>query len=299
MYLKSVHLDSSYFADHACLWARFEDFSQPPKIRMWKKPSKIPWDQLNKVNQEDDKTLSKTTLMAAHTVAGLVCESAATPALRECTSGLNENINYHDYDMSNEYEDIAKTLEAEVELKLKENNLPPLQSHQKGRGVAREVRWVQEFSSPPKLCRESDLQPEYHGLDIRHAQWVRQARRCHNYAQLVKQHIPEITPKHEHKDKLWQSIVSTSGFSMPFRKWWNQQSCKEMPHFPQCPPPYPEACVLARVMTRHLRQFEQSLRQPRIHNAKTRRQNDANLIFKDIQDKSPEPVQMLVSETNQ
>lgn len=294
MYLKSVHVDSSFFADHACLWAKFEDFSKPPLIPMWKKPSKLPWEQIHQPDKnslDDPLTLFNSTTSAAHAVAGLA-EQTATLALSECT----DRSEYQNEDMSNEYEAIAKTLEDEFDLKLKERNLPPLQSHQKGRCSTREVRWVQEFSVPPVQGRENDLQPEYHGPDRKHAQWVRQTRRCINFAQLVKQNIPITSLKHVHRDQLWRSIETATGFSMPFRNWWNKQCCKEMPEFPKQPPDYVTACLLARIMTKHLRNLEQSLSRARIHKAKIRRENDTNVIFADIQDRAPEPVQMLVSE---
>ena len=298
-YLKSVHVDSSFFADHACLWAKFEDLSRPPIIPMWKKPTKIPWDQIlktEKCRKIEETTLFKTKPMSAHAVAGLDGTSPSTLAPSEWNTRDEQNNNHNNEDLSDEFADIAKSFEMEVDFRLKANNLPSLQTHQKGRANTREGRWVQEFGSPPKQARENDLQPEYHGVDMRHAQWVRQARRCINLAQLTKQNIPIHSSKDEHRDKLWQSIQKASCFSMSFRKWWQKQMCSEMMFLPETPPNYAEACTIARIMTKHLRNFEQSLRRARISQAQQRRQNDANLVFKDIQDNPPEPVQMLVSE---
>ena len=199
--------------------------------------------------------------------------------------------------MSDEYANIAKLFEESVNHQMTELGLAPLQTHQMGRAQTREVKWIQDYEVPPKQGREGDIQPTYHGIDFKHAQWIRQLRRCANIEALSQQPYPADSQQSVQRDRVWQSILKATGFGMSFKKWWKQQACCDLPELPGPPPNRHEAEVLVKIMTKQLRHMEETLLRSRVQQSKLRRQTDANAIFQDLRDDTPQPVQMLVNDS--
>ena len=284
MYLKTVQVDNTFFADHACLWATFHDLGSPPMIPFWKQPSKIQWEKIAQ---------SKTTQMAKdeHALAGLEALSP-TPAVCVNSRGQSESD-----DKTEEYANIARLFEEVVDNQLRDLDLEPLQNHQKGRGQTREVKWIQEYEVPPKQGREGDFQPLFHGTDLKHAQWIRQLRRCTNIAAISNKECAIDSHKSTHRDFLWQSILRAKGFGMSFSRWWKMKNCKSLPELPGPPPDSHDSMVIVDQMKKQVQNLEEYLLKTRVKQAKLRRQTDANAIFQDLRDDAPQPVQMLVNDS--
>ena len=262
LYLQDVFVDDTWFPDHAVLRASFRDLGSPPTFPVWKQPSPIDWAEV-----------------------GI----------------LPESIVAHDFpknDMNAWYSAIAKNLEDRVDISLKSQHKPVLKPHQTGRAQTMEVRWVTEFGSPPKVAREGEIQPEFHGLDKQHSKWIRQARRIASFVRGTKHVSHHDSNLAQHLDQLWQSIRRAPGFSESFPKWWAHHQTCGIPQLPVAPPKWDVAKEIETNFILQLRQLEQALNAKRIHLAKQRRQDDPNIIFRDLRADPPAPVQVLIDECN-
>ncbi len=295
MYLQDVHIDSTYFADHACLWAQFSDFSKPPKIPMWKQPAKFDWMAIKQADKPSAKP-KQSSQCEQQVVQNPEVQNQQAPPQPEWRwkeeIGTNCRVQK---DMSDEYEAIANQFETETQ-QLMQSHQIVVKPHQLGRCKTREVRWIQEYSSPPRQGRYGDSQPQFHGLDLKHAQWLRQLRRCESLVATLKKDTPWDSNQSIQKDRVWQSIVKANGFGKPFRQWWQELGITELPTLPGPPPKHNQAIVILRGMNQHFRNLESTLLKTRITEAKQRRENDVNYIFRDLKEDPPQPIQMLVDD---
>lgn len=277
-YLVKVCVDDTYFKDHSCLWAEFSDLGRPPMLPLWKQPQAIEW--------------------------GKIVEDAETnqfPESRENLSNLGDDNLDQSQKSTNksndEFASIGKTLENFADLLCNKNGKPKLSKSQQGRCQITEVKWVQEYSAPPKHGRHCDLQPKFHGINLQHAQWLRQSRRCASLCQVVKQTCGIDDHRNQHRDKLWQAILSANGFESSFAEWWVKLQIPTLPKLPGPPPAYHQASIVAVEMEKQLRTFELNLNKQRMQAARQRRHDDPNVIFRDLRSDPPQPVQMLVNQS--
>eukprot|EP00435_Cladocopium_sp_Y103_P013896 s4170_g3.t1 len=255
MYLQDVVVSDSYFKDHAVLAVKLSSLGAPPLMPLWRMPRPIKWDEVPTMPDKEFPPLDTS------------CPSQA-------------------------YANMLVTFETEVSQVLLTTHKPTLLQAQKGRGQTREVTMRAEFSAPPKKGRPGDLAPEYHGVDVRHAKWLRQARRLVNYAHLSNQPnlvLSQVT----HKEKLWKSIQTAKGFSPSFLAWWNE-NCSEVAALGEAEPSPTMANLVAQTFETKLRQFEKLLARSRVADAKQRRHQDPNVIFKDLQSEAQLPCQTLL-----
>ena len=257
VYLESIIVDDTYFKDHAILAARFGNLGSPPKLPLWRMPKPIDWNEV--------PTLPD--LEKAPQEAGTADTSAA-------------------------YAEIMQQFEGEVNTMLVHKDKKPLNKQQLGRGQTREVHLVVEFSAPPKKGRPGDLETGYHRIDPGHSKWLRQARRLVNLARLTK--VSEPTPTHQrHKYRLWQSILQASRFTPSFAAWWNQHLGAHAAIGEECPGPNASQ-IISECFNKRLRAFEKMLSKQRVGEAKLRRNQNPNLIFRDLQPEGQIPCQSLL-----
>ena len=275
MYLQRVCVDDTYFKDHVCLWTQFTDLGKPPMLPLWKQPLPIEWKKIVKDDKQKHLDAEK-----------FVPEEQDLPE-----STMQEE------NLTTQYAAIGQELEQFADRCLCHMGQSKLNKNQQGRCQTLEVKWVQEYSAPPKHGRECDVQPLFHGINMQHAQWLRQARRCSSLCQVVQQASGINDARCYHKDKLWQAILSSAGFGTSFAEWWTQLKHPEMPSLPGPPPSFAQASILAVGMEKQLRQFEKELNKHRMQAARVRRQDDPNVIFRDLRADPPQPVQMLVNQT--
>ena len=258
LYLQDVFVDDTWFPDHAILRAVFKDLGKPPSIPVWKQPSPIDWVKV-----------------------GMLAEKSPQQTFPKD-------------DMNTWYASIATALEDRVDKQLQSLNKPGLLKSQKGRAQTMEVRWVTEFSSPPRAAREGETQPEFHGIDQQHSRWLRQLRRLESYTRGTEQCLQYDSHKALHQDQLWQSIHRASGFGVNFATWWQENQRCGICRLPDAPPTRQVAEELTQHFCELFRKLEQSLNARRIHLAKQRRLDDPNIIFRDLKADSPAPVQVLI-----
>ena len=97
-----------------------------------------------------------------------------------------------------------------------------------------------------------------------------------------------------HRQQLWQSIQSAAGFSPTFPRWWGDTNPDQT--MPNEPPGPEEATRLCNSFHKSLTAFEKALNQQRTASAKQRRTEDPMLIFRDLKQPPPQPVQMLLNQ---
>lgn len=255
MYLEDVVVDPNTFKDHAVLSVALASLGSPPKIPMWKQPFQIDWSQ--------------------------------TPDLTdlEVTAQLQGSTD-------SQYLSVMSTFEHAIDHQLVQQSKPKLHRRQKGRAATTEVHWVTEYSRPPKKAREGEIQPKFHGIDPYHAKWLRQVRRLHNLVKLRSRDSPNPIQL-EHADQLWESIYKSPGFTPNFLAWWNQAHGDKAAVTTQLPA-LPTLQVVCRHVEEDLIKYEKLLNKSRISQAKKRRIDDPNVIFRDLKKESPKPCHSLL-----
>ena len=259
-YLKSVHVEDDWFADHSLLYATFHPLGKPPIAPLWRQPVEIPWE-----------------------------DCPALPDQPEADFVLPQT------DPSDKYQAICHEFESRVDAALQTKG-KQLASTAKGRAATRETRTVQEFAHPPKKGRQGDVAPEYSGTNLRHAQMLRQVRRLTNYQRVCN--LTSLSPAQvEYRSDVWRKILKAPGFSSNFRQWWENA---QHPDFPVLPVAPPSGALVNHVLDqslKELREFEASLMKTRTSEAKQRRLQDANIIFRDLQKEPAAQVQILLENT--
>ena len=263
VYLQSVFTDDSFFKDHAILAATVQNLSRPPLLPMWRQPRPIDWSQVQSIKTE-----------------------AVEPQGMEDPSSSKETT------MEDKYSQIFSTMEARVDAKLDQTHKLRLLPSQKGRATTFEIQWIQEHSQPPKPGRQGDRQPKFHGVDPTHCRWLRQVRRLRNLVKLLQKQVLQPSQLN-HASNLWHSIAQAPGFQHGFLGWWNENHGKRATlsdHIPSLT----TASIVADVFENLLDQYETVLVQTRVSEAKQRRKDNTNLIFKDLRRESPQPCTSLL-----
>ena len=255
-YLRDVQVDDTWFKDHAAIWASFHSLGDPPIVPLWKVPKPIEWSKITSLPEQGSFTLDESNLTKA-------------------------------------YAAIARAFENRVLDACQSHNVSAPTTAQLGRAATLEVRRVQEYSSPPKTSRKGEPQTGYHGIDCQHAQILRQLRRLVNYHRIAVC-VDHTSARAAHRDLLWKSVLKATGFPADFLTWVRAQ-------FPDIPvnysPPAKEVSQkLVDEVEKYLRSVEKVLRSTRIATAKQRRKDDPNIIFSDLRDAPPQPLQALIDQ---
>ena len=222
---------------------------------MWKQPSQIDWKQVPDISEEQ-----------------VLAEAQGSP--------------------DDQYRSIMCSLEQTISQQLEQHDKPLLQARQRGRAATHEVHWVVEFSKPPRKGREGEMQPAFHGIDPQHARWLRQARRLHNLLKVCSRDSLNGIQR-EHASNLWHSICKSPGFQPHFLAWWNQTHGDQAALTTALPSPQ---ClnIICTCFDADLAALEKVLNKTRVSQAKQRRVDDPNVIFKDLRKEPPKPCQTLL-----
>eukprot|EP00435_Cladocopium_sp_Y103_P015856 s1818_g3.t3 len=194
---------------------------------------------------------------------------------------------------SDQYRQVMSQLERAVDQALLGASKPCLLARQKGRGATQEIHWVSEHSQPPKHGRHGELQPSFHGIDPTHALWLRQVRRVVNLQKLASR--PSHTAQQKgHAYQLWSSILNSKGFPPCFAAWWNDTH-GSIAAISEHMPTAGTLAVVAKQLEADLTHMEKVLNKTRVGQAKQSRQDDPNVIFRDIRKEPPKPCQTLLT----
>ena len=146
--------------------------------------------------------------------------------------------------------------------------------------------------APVKVGRAGEFQPTFVGVDLRHAQFIKQLRRIQSFARLSGSQKGHRCI--DEKIYLWQSILRAPGFGDGFQKWWLRlELCVGDPLVvPVTPPEVATAWCFVGVLEREVRRLEKQLIKDR---AQRKRQTatDVNALYRAVRRDPPQQVDVL------
>ena len=135
--------------------------------------------------------------------------------------------------------------------------------------------------SPLKKARDGDVKPQYVAATFRHSQWLRQTRRLQSYIR----HVNQAGNDTAHARAVWGSILRAAGFHHSFQCWWAtcQYRTPGAPDaIPFLAPPSDVAMHIFDTMVLAFRAMEQDLHKASRQYARLRREQNPNMIFRDL-----------------
>lgn len=257
-FVTDVELNWSLFPDHAVVIVHLADFNAPPKLPIWRKPSKFGWP--------------------SH-LPDLPWDQCAVP--------------HHDPDVW--YHRIWKNAEQYAQQVHEAHGLVVC-SNQLGRATTAEVHWTNAQVAPVKPNRRGDVQSTLGTSSLQHSRWTKQVRRLQHLSRCLGDKPAQPTLV-EHRANLWHKIRTAPGFSGGFCLWWAdlpKQFIDTPDVLPVQIPTLELAMAIFSEFLAHYRQLERNLSSAKLDHAIQRRAQDPNLIFKDVQREPAEPVQTLI-----
>ena len=249
--------------DHSSLLGYFSHPQPCPPIPRWDKPANIDYSELTP--QE---------------IASQDCLPAPCHA-----------------DPTTQYAAICEQFENHVHHCLKAKGKHGLQPHQRGRGQTLQRTFRRQVVAPIKPARQGECQPTVHTWSLLHSRWITQCRRLQSYAKHVFKGSTTSTAI-EHRAALWHAIRKGLGFVGGFEAWWKDQATEQphmIPWLPQAPPDAEVAQHISQQFHQILMNMERQIINQRVQQAKRRRIEDTNRIFRDVRKPAPVPVSMLVA----
>ena len=159
----------------------------------------------------------------------------------------------------------------------------PLKSKMMGRARRTAPRKIRsQVVTPVKMARKGDFQPEYFGPSVKHAQWIRQARRLQAFSRMATNPSAALAIA---KAEAWGAILRAPGFDGSFSMWWQSCTFKTAGApvvCPIAPPDHVTAVEMFESVSGAVRDLEKSLKQRSRQYAKFRRDQNPNLVFTDI-----------------
>ena len=256
-HFESVSTIDDLFPDHAVLYARFKPWAHPEPIPFWRKPKPISWDKL-------PKTLPK---------------SLDTPVQTN---------------PDDEIARIATAFEERVNSAHINTTGVCLNSAHKGRSKTSSTVNKRVYTKTTTKSREGDITPTFFGISLQHTRWFRQLRRLESYKRMTDQ--DRTLQQKIQQDRVWRSILKSTGFPFGFRKWW----CLTVAPYagapteiPVTPPSQGTATIIYDIFEVQVKLLEQQLLQNLTQKAVQNRINNPNKIFEDIRKPCTNPVQTL------
>ena len=250
-----VVVDSTYFADHAVLYAELSGLPPSPKISVWRQPHPIPWDQLS--GDVDSP-------------ANVDVEIASLQCIPQ----------------------IFAQMETQVDDALTQLGQPRLLPQQKGRVVHEVPKLVTSQVAPLRRSRPGDVQVLFQGENFHHTLWCRQLRRLQSFSRAAASNKAD-GPSVQHRSKLWQAIRDAKeGFSHTWliRTCHAPGAPKRLPRLP---PDADCAEAIFQAFRSQFEQLETTLIQGRVRKAKQIRKDTVNVGFRDVAMPRAMPVQTL------
>ncbi len=161
-----------------------------------------------------------------------------------------------------------------------------------GRAQTRAPIPQKHHRAPVKVGRSGEFQPGFVGVDLRHAQWVKQLRRLQSFARIAGSKKGNACI--DHRWHLWQSILSAPGFPVSFRVWWGEIKLfvGDPLDVPCAPPSASVAWSMVGVLEREVTSFEQSLIRDRAK-SKPKEADDISALYRAVRRDAPKPVDLL------
>ena len=265
-WIKSVHVDDTWFADHAVLYAKFHPLGKISPVPIWKKPCPIPWEECE---VDDPQDIDQTFVEKA---------SQGSPDQR--------------------LETIMDFVEQSADGALRKRGKPGLLRNQRGRKSTKEVTRGRFPTVPLKIDRGKVCDPTFTGEHFQHYLWLRQLRRLNSCVRLISTGLTNCT-KIDHAVSLWESVKRAQGFPQGFMKWWPTRSIVWADSPTNIPEGLPSTFQIDLIFQNYKAEFqhlEQLLKTHRVRQAREARLKDPSRVYRDIARPQAVPVQTLVSQ---
>ena len=252
--------------DHSTLLGHFKLPSRPAPLPRWDRPANIDYTQMH---------------------PSVIAAAQCTPAPAQP-------------DPTAQYAAVCTRFEQHVHACLSAKGKPGLQQTQKGRGRTLQRTFRRPVVAPVKPARQGDYQPDVHTWSLLHSRWITQCRRLQSYAKHVAKGSTTSTAV-EHRAALWHAIRKALGFAGGFEHWWSEQAFAQpnmIPWIPVTPPDAALADLISQHFTQILTNMERQIINQRVLQAKRRRIEDTNRVFRDVRKPTPVPVSMLVAKAS-
>ena len=259
-WLREVHVDATWFADHSIVYGKFVSQNVPRSIPMWRKPHPLPWEEC--------------------------------PETIPCSP-----LHVTGQDSDTQLREIIETMEIAVDRTLRDSNRGGLLLAQKGRCSVVKEFWCPDPLQPPKVGRTHDPQPKFMGENMVHVRWLRQLRRLNDLVRILSK-PEEFSNRIDHVTNLWNSIKAAPGFSGGFRHAWLARTVASPGDpltIPRNVPTLECARALRDSFSREFRALEKSLVKRRVEKAKSVRMADPHKVYQDVSKPRPLPVQTIVT----
>ena len=257
--LRSVHTDSTWFPGHSILYAMIDAPGKPTPISVWRKPLALPWDEIDELQLPDPPFVASQD------------PELAFASVFEC-------------------------LEKRCDAQLRSQGKPGLLPQQFGRCLTTAPHVRRHQVTPLKAARTGEVGVTYLGENFQHVKWCRQLRRLQSLMKLLRS-PKESASVHVHAFALWKSIRRAGGFPNGFPFAWKHRTVF-LPGAPDTLPktvPSLTVCdIIFQTFQAEFRSLEKALCRHRIHEAKTRRQLDRNIVFRDVAKPRSQPVHTLM-----
>ena len=242
-HLVGVEVDSSYFADHAVLWGRFQGMSSIPPTPVWPTPKPLP----------------------------------------KCKNDLKHFIRLPEltFDPEEDYSSAIRAFENAIDCEQRAQQMPGLTPCQRGRAQRAEVQWITQEVAPQKCPRRGEFQAKFYGRHLAHTRMLRQVRRLQSLGKLLgsSKWTSDVI---SHRLELWEAIQAAPGFPRGFKHWCLAEFGLTYPTLFPWPGTVPSAqyvAVLSEALQATFRALENALINSRRTDAKRDRASNPALIF--------------------
>lgn len=257
-HLESVEVVDHIFPDHSVVCAHLKPFFKPENVYLWRKPKGLDWNATPPIAEHDFKNDTNA--------------STSEQMLR-----------------------IAKEFEHRVVITKQQHNMNKCHPSQLGRSATTNTVKLVEYDKPITKARKGDYQPNYDGISLPYARWVKQMRRLESLCRNLAKNTTSDSARN-HANKEWRGVMTATGFPRGFQKWWEQLESKHG----QAPaslswscPTFSETQGITFTFMAELHQFENILNQELQKKAKENRITNPNKIFDDIDKPKASPIQLL------
>ncbi len=252
---RSCRVDDNIWPDHSAVIGTFEGGQDELTRFVWPLPKPIPWEVIGSLPEQSPVSFEHPN----------DCNQAYRKVWEQVETSVGNIAHSKGLQIFGKFQGRAQTL------------APVPHNHQR---------------APVKVGRNGEFQPLFLGVDLQHAQWVKQLRRVQSFARVAGSSKGGDCV--DHKWHLWQAIILAPGFPASFQSWWAglQLFVGDPSDIPSIPPSANVAWCLAGVMEREVRSFEQALIRERAK-SKPRESNGISDLYRAVRRDAPKPVDLL------